>query len=240
MGSGSLVECAAKEGRSLKRTRGRSWVTMLDDLRERFALSRRVLAMGAAVVLVLAAAGVGSWLWFESTERRALAALGEVLVRAQASQQPEASPDSKQAALRELEEALQRYPSATLAPRVAYELGNLKYQLQRYAEARATYEIAARGASSETVRRLARLGIAYTWEAERNYAQAVEVLQSIVTSLQPGDFLYEELLIDLARVQERQGRRDDAIRTYRRILENPKSLRADDVRSHLARLGAGS
>ncbi|MGH7393193.1 MAG: tetratricopeptide repeat protein, partial [Candidatus Rokuibacteriota bacterium] len=90
-----------------------------------------------------------------------------------------------------------------------------------------------------TVRTLARAGIGYAWEGEQNWAKAAEAFQAALADLKPGDFHYEELLIDLARVQEVGGQKPAAIDTYRRLLkEVPGSLRADDVRTRLASLGA--
>ena len=51
------------------------------------------------------------------------------------------------------------------------------------------------------------------------------------------DFLYEEILMGMARAQELLGKPDHALETYRRILrEVPLSRRVDDIRWRLASL----
>ena len=167
-----------------------------------------------------------------------MAAYADVMTRAQASQGPDVTTEIKAAAVRDLEKVLQEHPSAADAPRAAYQLGNLKYAMQQYGPARAAYEIALAKSHAETVRTLAQAGVGYTWEAEKDYPKAAVAYEAAVSKLKPGDFMYEELLLDLGRVQEIAGRKDDAVKTYRRALENPKALRADELKAKLARMGA--
>lgn len=104
--------------------------------------------------------------------------------------------------------------------------------------ARAAYEIAQGRAASATLRTLAHAGIAATWEAERNFAKAVDAYTAALSGKQPGQFYYEDLLIGLGRSQELAGRRDDAIATYKRLLKDvPKLRREDEIRGRLASLG---
>jgi tetratricopeptide (TPR) repeat protein len=201
--------------------------------------SWRVLGLVAAATLVLVGVGVGAWLWSASQQQRAAVAYAEVLTRLEntASQPP--SPEARAAAVRELEATLATYPSSSAAARAAYTLGNLRYAERDYARARAAYEVAVARSSSRTLRTLAHVALGYTWEAEGNFSRAIDVFQASLNELKPTDFQYEELLVDLARVQERAGRRDDAIASYRRVLrEVPKGARTDDVLTRLASLGA--
>jgi tetratricopeptide (TPR) repeat protein len=200
--------------------------------------SRR--AVGIAIVLVLAVAALvtGGWFWLAAYQQRSLDAYAAAFARARANRGSPPAPSPPEA-VQELEAALRQYPSAALAPQAAYELANLKYEARDYPGARAAYEITLGRGHSATLRTLARAGIGYTWEAERNYAKAAEVFEVALggSTAKPGDFFGEQFLLDLARVQELAGRRDDAIRTYQRVLENPKSRRGDDVRARLAALG---
>jgi tetratricopeptide (TPR) repeat protein len=89
-----------------------------------------------------------------------------------------------------------------------------------------------------TLRTLSRAGVAHTWEAERDYAKAIEVYQALIKDLGPKAFLYEDTLMDLARAQELAGDKSQAADTYRRLLKDvPTSRRADDVKTRLAVLG---
>ena len=196
-----------------------------------------MIAGGAVLVIGALIGGVSYWLNVQ--HERAMAAYAQALVRAQAGRSAQATPQARAAAAREIETVLQRYPSASMAPQAAYELGGLRYADHQYAAARSAYEIAAVRSSGATLKVLSRLGIAYAWEAERNYPKAVESFQAVLAETRPADFIYEDLLLDLGTAQELAGRRDEAIQTYRKILKDvTRSRRLEDVRSRLASLGA--
>lgn len=209
------------------RLRVPSWLTLP---------SGRVLAIIGGTVVVLAAAGVGGWLWHSAQERRALESFADALLKVQISQTPGAPPDARAQAIKELEGALSRGPSGAIASQVTYELGNLKYREGQYDASRTAYGLTS-GSKSPTLSRLAQLSVGYAWETQKDYPKAIEAFEKAVSGLKPGEFLYDEILVDLARVQELAGKKNDAIKTYRRIVANPASRRSDDVRARLASLG---
>jgi TolA-binding protein len=143
------------------------------------------------------------------------------------------------AAARDLEAVLGQYPTASLAPLAAYELANLRYTQRDFAGARSLYELAVSRAAAPTLRVLARTGLGYAWEAERNFPKAIEAFQANLAEVKPGEFYHGDLLLDLARVQAAAGRTDDAVATYRTFLQQaPKSPRIDEAKAALVRLGA--
>ena len=126
-----------------------------------------------------------------------------------------------------------------MALQAAQLLGNLRFASGQYEGARAAYQVTIARAGAGTMATLARAGIGYAWEAERKLPEATQAFEAVLADLKPTSFYYEELLSDLARVQERSGKKDAAIATYRRILKDlPKSPRAPEVRARLASLGA--
>lgn len=200
--------------------------------------SARSVAVGASVVLLLIVAGGGGWYWHLSAQRKAAEGYAAALARAHTARATQAPPDARAAAVRDLEAVLQTHPSHPMAAQTAYELASLRHADRQHAAARSAYEVAlARGAGG-TLRTLARLGIAYAWEAERNLPKAAESLETLVTDLKPREAFFEEALLDLARIQELAGRKDDAVRTYRRVLKEVAQTRhAEEVRLRLASLG---
>jgi tetratricopeptide (TPR) repeat protein len=167
-----------------------------------------------------------------------VAAYAEAMTKAQPAQSPDATSETRAAAIRELEAALTQYPSGRDAAQVAYLLGNLRFQSQQYPQARAAYELALAQGASRTLRTLSRGGIAYTWEAERNYPKAVDAFKYALEGLGPKDFYYEELLLGLGRTQELGGQKAEATATYRRaVTEIPSSRRLDEIKARLAELG---
>lgn len=203
--------------------------------------STRTLLFAGLVVVVVALAAVGGWLWWDASQRRVLAAHAEVMIRVQPALAPEATAEAKAAATRELEQLLARYPSARTVPEAAYELGNVRFAAGQYAAARSAYEVAVQRGGPGLVHALARAGLAHTWEAERDFARAADAYAALAKELQPRSFLYEDALMDQARALELAGKKDEAIATYQRMLkEIPTAKRAEDVRIRLASLGTAT
>lgn len=199
----------------------------------------RTLVGASIIVVIVVGLGLGGWFWAGARERRAIAAHAVVMARSQGALSGQSTPDERTAAIRELERLLAEHPSAQTVPQAAHQLGNLRYAAREYASARAAYEIALNRGAADTIGIMTRASIGYTWEAEGDLAKAHDVFAALARDLQPGEFLWEESLIDLARVQESAGQREAAVETYRRLLkEAPLTRRSDLVRSRLAALGA--
>jgi len=199
----------------------------------------RTLMLAGAAVLVVAALSAGGWYWRTVSQRHAMAAYADALTRAQPALGPQATTDARATGIRDLEAALTQYPSGPGAAQVAYELGNLRFDAQQYGQARGAWELALAQGAPRTIKTLSEGGVAYTWEAERNYGKAVDAFKIALTGLGPKDFYYEELLIGLGRTQELSGQKADAIATYRRVLgELAHSRRLEEIKARLAALGA--
>jgi tetratricopeptide (TPR) repeat protein len=201
--------------------------------------TRRTLLLGSVTVLVVAALAAGGWYWRTVSQRHAMAAYADALTKAQPALSPQATADTRAAGIRDLEAALTQYPSGPGAAQVAYELGNLRFDAQQYGQARGAWELAVAQGAPRTLRTLSQGGVAYTWEAERNYAKAVDAFKTALTGLGPKDFYYEDLLIGLGRTQELAGQKAEAIATYKRaVTELAQSRRLEEVKARLAALGA--
>ncbi|MBM3219861.1 MAG: tetratricopeptide repeat protein [Candidatus Rokubacteria bacterium] len=199
---------------------------------------RTLVAAGLGIVAVLLVAG-GLWFWLGARAERGQAVHADALAQAQAARNPQAPATAKSAAITTLEAALAQAPDAALAAQAAYELGSLRFDLGQFAPARAAWEIALARAGSATVRTMARAGIAAAWESERNFPKAIDAYAAALAAEKDGPFYREDLLIGLGRSQELAGKRDDAIKTYERVLkEVPKLRRADEVRGRLASLAS--
>jgi tetratricopeptide (TPR) repeat protein len=200
--------------------------------------STRTLLIAGLTALTVALAAVGGWVWWAAQERRTEAAVAEAMVRVQPAQAPDATAEARLTAIRELEQLLQRYPSARGVPAIAYELGNQRFATGQYSAARTAYDLALQRGASGLMAALARAAIARTWEAERDYARAAEAYAALVKHLDARSFMFEDALIDQARMLELSGKKAEAIEAYQRVLkEVPAARRADDVRSRLASLG---
>ena len=216
---------------------------MLDWLRA-FLDDSRVARWGllaVAALVVLGLVGFGGWTWYRSQQAQGAAALAAAVELAQKALAPGATPETRAGAAQALEAVIAQHPRYAGLPEAAYRLGNVRYAAGEYAAARGAYQIALAQGATGTVRGLAAAGIGYTWEAEKDYAKAQSAFEAALVGLGPKDFLYEGLLLDIARTQEFGGRRDAALETYRRLLKDvPDSRRADDVRTRIASLQSAS
>jgi tetratricopeptide (TPR) repeat protein len=200
---------------------------------------RRTLIIAGVVLIVVLLGATGGWLWYLAQQREVSGAYAATMTRVAAARAPRAPSEARMAATAELEQLIARYPSAASVGEAAYELGNLKYDARQYPAARSAYEVALGRGVSGTLQTLTRAAVAHTWEAERDYGKAIAAYQALVKNLGPKDFLYEETLMDLARVQELAGKKSDAAQTYQKLLKDvPASRRAEDVKSRLAALSA--
>ncbi|HKQ65591.1 MAG TPA: hypothetical protein VJZ73_11315 [Methylomirabilota bacterium] len=199
----------------------------------------RTLILTTAAAVVVGALAGGGWYWHMVSQRHAMAAYALALTRAQPAMSAQATADARAAGIRDLETALTQYPSGPGAAQVAYDLGSLRFDAQQYVQARGAWELALAQGPPRTLKTLSQGGVAYTWEAERNYAKAVDAFKVALTGLGPKDFYYEDLLLGLARTQDLAGQKADAIATYRRAMtELAQSRRLEEIKARLAALGA--
>lgn len=201
------------------------------------SLIRRWIVLGILAVLVVGGLAGAGWAWYSAQEARARAAFAEAAELVHRAQAPDAAPEARERAIKALEGVLAEHGRASVLPQAAYQLGNLRYAAGQYAQARGAFEVALAKGATGTIQSLSALGIAYTWEAEKSYPKAQAAFEAALAGRGPKDFLYEELLLNLARVQEFAGHRAAALQTYQRLLkELPESRRADDIRSRIAGL----
>jgi tetratricopeptide (TPR) repeat protein len=197
--------------------------------------------VGLAALGAVALVGAGGWAWYRAAESRSFQALADTGPLVQRAQEPAATAEDRERAIRALDGFIAEYPRSSLVPQAAYRLGNLRYAAGQYGPARGAFELALAKGASGALRTLSAAAIGYTWEAEKQYGKADAAFQAALRSLGPKDFLYEELLTDLARVQESAGNPKAAVETYRRVLrEVPDSRRADIIRSRIAALESPS
>ena len=191
----------------------------------------------AGVVVVLGLVVTAGWLWLRAEDTRGQAALAGAAEAVQQGEGPLATAEGRQQAIALLQDVLAQHSRSAAAAQAAYQLGNLQYQAGDYGAARAAYEIALAKGASGSLRTLSASGVGYTWEAQKDYANAVTAYDAAARGLGPKQFFFEEALLDLARAQALAGKPGDARVTYERVLKDaPESRRAEDIRGRIAAL----
>ncbi len=195
-----------------------------------------VLLSGAVLTGVLLLV-LASWAWWNSYQSRGLTELELATPRVRVAQGPQASAETRAEAIKALQSVIERYPRLTALPRAAYQLGNLHYQAKAFDEARKAYQRCLSKGARGTFAALCRLGLGYAWEAQGEYAKALTAFEGALKGLTPQDFLYAELLMNVARSYALLGQSDRAREVYTRLLkELPQGRRGEEIREHLARL----
>ena len=189
------------------------------------------------MVVALALLATAGWLWLRAEESRGQVALAGTAEAVQQGEGPAATAEARQRAIGLLQAVLAQHGRSAAAAQAAYQLGNLQYQAGDYAAARAAYEIALAKGVGGSLRTLSASGVGYTWEAQKNYANAMTAYDTAARGLGPKQFFFEEALLDLARAQALAGKPAEARATYERLLKDvPESRLAPDVRAKLAEL----
>ncbi len=192
----------------------------------------------ALIILAAVGLGWGGWMvWSTRAESHGAVALAQARFLLAQAQTPNAVPEAKERAQKALEDVVAEYPRLSSGAQAAYQLGNLRFAAGQYPQARAAFQVARSRARSASLTSLASLGIGFTFEAEKNYEAAEKSFAETVKGASAKDFLYEEAMSDMARVQELGGKRAAALETYQKILkELPDGRRAEELRARVATL----
>ncbi len=192
----------------------------------------------ALIILAAVGLGWGGWMvWSTRAESHGAVALAQARFLLAQAQTPNAVPEAKERAQKALEDVVAEYPRLSSGAQAAYQLGNLRFAAGQYPQARAAFQVARSRARSASLTSLASLGIGFTFEAEKNYEAAEKSFAETVKGAGPKDFLYEEAMSDMARVQELGGKRAAALETYQKLLkELPDGRRAEELRARVATL----
>jgi tetratricopeptide (TPR) repeat protein len=189
------------------------------------------------VALAVVVLGLAAWLWLRAEDTRGVAALAASADLVQQADGPQATPDARARAIDALQTILSQHARSSAAVQAAYGLGNIQYQAGDYGAARGAYQIALAKGAAGSLRTLAASGVGYTWEAQKDYANAVTAYEAVARAVPAKQFYFEDALLDLARAQALAGKPVEALATYERVLKDvPDTRRAPDIRAKIAEL----
>jgi tetratricopeptide (TPR) repeat protein len=195
-----------------------------------------LLSVGGALLLLLIASGV--WSWHGRREAAAQQAIGTVLATVQKAV-GSGVPAELDTAAKTVNAFLASHSGTRAGQQGWYLLGQVEFRRGQWAAAAAAFGQAAARRDGGTVAVLSRLGQGYAYEAKGDPVRALEAFQQALAGRSPKDFLYGDLLLAKARVQEQAKDSGGAIATYKQYLKDlPSSDRVQEVRIRLALLGS--
>ena len=206
----------------------------------------------ALIVLVVAVAAVSGFVWWRQTrDAGANDLLASAIAVYDAPVVPIAAPapgspaplpqpgtftteqEKLQAALPKFREAADRYPTSGPGLVAKFHLAGILAALGQYPEAERTFQDVVSKGNNTIYARTARLGLADTQVAQGKYDSAISIYTELsrdTTSQIPVD----SVLMQLGRAYARAGRKEEAARTFGRIVQEfPQSLYVTDAQHEL-------
>ena len=139
--------------------------------------------------------------------------------------------------LKLLESVPRQYPGTAAELLSLFYIGNCQFAMKKFDEAIASYDKFAQDIPPEShMALLAYDSLGYCYEEKKDYKRAIEYFEKTVT---PPPGLGESGYLNVARCYETIGEKENALKTYKKILvEYPNSPRIDFVQEKIQMLEA--
>ncbi len=210
----------------------------------------REVTLGAAAIVIAVLGGLGFASWVEARNERASFLLGDMIqayraplaLSQEATQAPPgvttyANAEERDHKVIEIaNDILARYGGSGTASKALYYKALAQADARNYADSTKTLEELLRRYPKDFLAPLARFELARVKESQGNPAEALIQFQSLAEG-SGGAFPREEGLLGMARCQEALGKKDEALKIYRRILgEFPNSEYGAEARAKVDQL----
>jgi predicted negative regulator of RcsB-dependent stress response len=213
----------------------------MTQLRERLQAARRSMQIGVAAVLGVALVVAGVFGWQRWTSARASERLADAFAILDAPVVPPTSPPAEvseaaapaappppgsypsvtaklEAAVPKLLEVADAYPSNAQGITARYEAAAALSRLGKTEEANQQYQKIIDEAGDEIYGRTARLGLAESYIASKQYDRAIELLET-ESKETDGDMPLDAILMRLGQVYQFAGKQTEALATFTRLVE---------------------
>jgi TolA-binding protein len=143
------------------------------------------------------------------------------------------------AALPKFIETADAYPGSDAGVAARYHAASIMAASGKYNEAEQGYRQVIDKAGRSVYGRTARLGLADTQVAQGKYDEAIKLYTELSTD-STSQLPVDGVLMQLGRAYQKAGRKDDAARTFNRVVEEfPLSVYASDARRELEEVRKG-
>jgi len=185
----------------------------IDNLKSWWGQYGNMVLLGATVFLV-AIAGMQGWRYYQNSQRTQAAALYDALENAAQANDVKKTRDAATAIMEQYPSTAYAINAALLSARANYETGDAK-------SAKAQLQWVVEHASEGPSKQIARVRLAGLWLDEKNYAEALKLLESAHDAAFDG--MYADLKGDVLAAQ---GKLAEARAAYKDAIAktDPKSL----------------
>lgn len=208
-----------------------------------WAQRNRIAVYSVVAALLLGVAGWVGWRSYDRNQAEAAAALlteaieiGRAEIRAEGEEAPETDDETRtfpyvsaraEAELEAYRAVLEKFPGQEAAAWAHLGAGDALLELERYEEARSAFEQAlAVGGNEPTIASRALEGKGFTYEAEENWPEALEVYQELS---RVADRRFEPAAkYHIARIAIAQGRTEQATQTLNTLVEELREASDDE------------
>jgi TolA-binding protein len=219
---------------------------------EYFQAHREAIALTAVIVLVVVLAGGGFYLWKQQTNDHASEMFGLAMAITEAQIAPPSTlPGAAQApgtysserakleaAVTAFEAVASAYPSTDSGIAAKYQAAAALLSLDRLPEAERGFQEVVSRAPSSMYGPLARLGLAGTYAAEKQYDKAIQVYNDLAAQ-RDSTLPIDGILMQLGQTYLTAGRFQDARVAFKRVADEfPDSPYATAAKTQLAQISA--
>ncbi len=180
--------------------------TILDYIKKHVKL----ISIAAVILVTVAATGIGAYWYTSDRNQSAQQLLNQVLITL-ASQPTETKADNNQ----QLETILSSYKNTIAQPVAGYLSANKKYRIGDLSGAAELYKNNNKVANRH-LKDLERLGLAVIHFQQKEYANAISILEQMQTEQ---SFINEDLYLLLGLSYEKSNQPEKAVATYENMIQ---------------------
>ena len=186
-----------------------------------FVERNRKAVLGGLFVVILAGIGGGGVFWFEHQQTKeawVLEGQAQALYLDRSMDDPEKSKESVSQAAELYRQILDKYPRTTPAQSALYLLGNSQMEQEDFKGAVQSYQkFLDQYGRNAMLQGLVRQRLAYAYLLDGDRENALQEFSTILSS--PNVYNKDQVLFELAKLEESEGTIDKAVDRYKELLE---------------------
>jgi tetratricopeptide (TPR) repeat protein len=169
--------------------------------------------IAAAAALIILMISAGWYLYIQHNENKAQLLYTKAYLSSLKSGQ-----EGNEVSLKLYQEVVSNYPASRVAAIANYHIGNIYYRINEIDKALFAYQKSLEKASNnQELLRLVNISLGYCYESKKDLTNAINYFEKAIQA-KSGDHDVSLTLIDIARIYEKQNKKEKALEYYRKAL----------------------